>query len=216
VEIVVELSDHPNIIGIKESSGDIEKVSLIVQGTRQIQRAVFVTETFQALTSRMLKQATVAAGASGEVIPAEALGVRAQVAETSAPKASSTGVQVLGGVKTRMKEVGFQVLVGAAQKLAPSMEVGAVGAILAFADAAPTAMYEIYTAWKEGDKQLALEKQQKVATAAQRIVGDLSIPGVKYAMDLNGYYGGPVRLPLLPLNAEGRAEVERLMADIKN
>jgi dihydrodipicolinate synthase/N-acetylneuraminate lyase len=35
-------------------------------------------------------------------------------------------------------------------------------------------------------------------------------------MDLNSYFGGPVRLPLLPLNAEQKAEVERLMANIKN
>jgi dihydrodipicolinate synthase/N-acetylneuraminate lyase len=35
-------------------------------------------------------------------------------------------------------------------------------------------------------------------------------------MDLNGYYGGPVRLPLLPLDVEQKAEVERLMAGIKN
>jgi 4-hydroxy-2-oxoglutarate aldolase len=35
-------------------------------------------------------------------------------------------------------------------------------------------------------------------------------------MDLNGYYGGTPRLPMLPLTAEQKAEVERLMADIKN
>ncbi|HYG99155.1 MAG TPA: dihydrodipicolinate synthase family protein [Terriglobales bacterium] len=215
-EIVVELAEHPNIFGIKESSGDIEKVGLIVESTRHVQRSTFVTETFKALTPRMLKAATAAAGAGGKVIPAEALGGISAVPDGTAPKPSSFGVQMIGGVRARKKEIGFQVLVGAAQKLAPSMEVGAVGAILAFADAAPTAMYEIYTAWKEGDKQLALEKQEKVAGAAQRIAGEMSIPGVKYAMDLNGYYGGPVRLPLLPLNAELKKEVERLMADIKN
>jgi hypothetical protein len=35
-------------------------------------------------------------------------------------------------------------------------------------------------------------------------------------MDFNGYFGGPVRLPLLPLTADLRAEVEQLMADIRN
>jgi dihydrodipicolinate synthase/N-acetylneuraminate lyase len=206
-EIVSELAEHPNLIGIKESSGDIEKVRLIVEATRHIKRSVTVGETFHAVTPRMLKASSTAAGASGEVIPAEAL---------AGQRVSSSGVQVIAGMKTRQKEVGFQVLVGAAQKLAPSVEVGAVGAILAFADPAPTAMYEIYVAWKEGDKQLALDKQRKVAAAAQRIAGELSIPAVKYAMDLNGYYGGPVRLPLLPLSAEQKAEVEQLMADIRH
>jgi dihydrodipicolinate synthase/N-acetylneuraminate lyase len=44
----------------------------------------------------------------------------------------------------------------------------------------------------------------------------MSISGVKYAMDLNGYYGGNPRLPILPLTAEQKAEVEQLMANIKN
>ena len=123
---------------------------------------------------------------------------------------------MVGGLKTREKEVGFQVLVGAAQKLAPSLDAGAIGAILAFADCAPTACYEIYAAWKEGDIDLAREKQARIAKAAVRIVGELSIPAVKYAMDFNGMYGGPPRLPLLPLTADKKAEVEQLLARTRN
>jgi dihydrodipicolinate synthase/N-acetylneuraminate lyase len=201
--VVIALAEHPNLIGIKESSGDVEKVRLMVERTRHIQRTATVTETFAAVTPRMLKQA--ASASSGEVVPAAALG-----------QPSSSAVQVVSGLKTRPKEVGFQVLVGAAQKLEPSLGAGAVGAILAFADAAPTACFEIYAAFKEGDTGLAREKQQKIAAAATRVVSELSIPGVKYAMELNGYFGGPVRLPLLSLTADLKAEVERLMADIKN
>ena len=40
---------------------------------------------------------------------------------------------------------------------------GAVGAILAFACPAPTACYEIYAAWKEGDTELARIKQERIA-----------------------------------------------------
>jgi dihydrodipicolinate synthase/N-acetylneuraminate lyase len=119
-------------------------------------------------------------------------------------------------MKTRQKEVGFQVLVGAAQKLEPSLQAGAVGAILAFADCCPTACYEIYAAWKEGDHALAREKQERIAKAAHRVVGELSIPGVKYAMDYNGYYGGVPRLPLLPVTGEIKAEIESLLANIRN
>jgi dihydrodipicolinate synthase/N-acetylneuraminate lyase len=39
---------------------------------------------------------------------------------------------------------------------------------------------------------------------------------LKYALDFNGYYGGPARLPLLPLTAELKAEVESLLANIRN
>jgi 4-hydroxy-2-oxoglutarate aldolase len=207
-EIVIELADHPNLIGIKESSGDVEKVRKMVEGTRHVKRSATVTETFDAVTSRMGKAATEGSGPGGELVPVAVLAGPA--------KPSSAAVSVHGGLKTRQKEVGFQVLVGAAHKLEPSLQAGAVGAILAFADAAPTACYEIYAAWKEGDLDLARLKQGRIAKAAERVVGGLSIPGAKYAMDLNGYFGGPVRLPLLPLTVDLKAEVEQLMADIRN
>jgi len=208
VELVIELAEHPNLIGIKESSGDVEKVRSMVQGTRHVKRSAMVTETFDAVTPRMLKAASQGNGQGGELVSVGAL------VGTSNP--SSSAVSVISGLKTRRKEVGFQVLVGAAQKLEPSLQVGAVGAILAFADAAPTACYEIYAAWKEGDIELARLKQERIAQPAQRVVGELGIPGMKHAMDFNGYFGGPVRLPLLPLTADLKAEVEQLMADIRN
>jgi dihydrodipicolinate synthase/N-acetylneuraminate lyase len=140
----------------------------------------------------------------------------ADVSKPSYSMPSSSAVSVVAGMKTRQKEVGFQVLFGSAQKLEPALQAGAVGAVLAFADPAPTACYEIYAAWKEGDMELARLKQERIVKAAQRIVGELGIPGVKYGMDFNGYFGGPVRLPLLPLTADLKAEVERLLADIRN
>ena len=201
-ELVAELAGHPNLIGIKESSGDVEKVRTMVAGTRQVKRSATVTETFDAMTPRMLK--------------AEGNGQGGELVTIGGARPSSSAVTMVSGLKTRQKEVGFQVLVGAAQKLEPSLEAGAVGAILAFADPAPTACYEIYAAWKEGDRELARLKQERIAGAAQRVVGELSIPGVKYAMDFNGYFGGGVRLPLLPLTAEAKKEIEGLLGDIRN
>ena len=72
------------------------------------------------------------------------------------------------------------------------------GAILGFACPAPTACFEIYTAWKEGDEKLSASKQERINAAARKVVGESGPAGVKYAMDLNGYYGGIPRLPLLP------------------
>jgi 4-hydroxy-2-oxoglutarate aldolase len=211
-EVVVELAEHPNLIGIKESSGSIEKVQKMAEATRHIKRSATVTETFAAVTGRMRTAANTASASAdgGALVTVGAL------AGTGAQKPSSAAVSVVGGLKTRHKEVGFQVLVGAAQKLHPSLDAGAVGAILAFADCAPTACYEIYAAWKEGDAALAREKQERIAKAAERIVGGLSIPGVKYAMDYNGCFGGVPRLPLLPLTAEQKAEVEQLLENIRN
>ena len=202
-EVVIELAEHANIIGIKESSGNLEKIRRMVEGTRQVKRTVTVTEVFAAVTGRMLAMEPTAA--NGDVVPVEALGGSA-----------ATAVQAPPRFKTRTKEVGFQVTVGAAHQLEPSLQLGAVGAILAFACPAPTACFEIYAAFKEGDHPLAKEKQQRISEAAKRVVADLGIAGVKYAMDLNGYFGGPVRLPLLSLSAEQKEEAERLMAGIKN
>jgi 4-hydroxy-2-oxoglutarate aldolase len=207
-ELVIELAEHPNLVGIKESSGDVEKVRKMVQATRHIKRAATVTETFDAVTPRMLQKASGGNGHGGELVSIGGL--------AGGDKPSSSAVAVVSGIKTRQKEVEFQVLVGAAQKLEPSLQAGAVGAILAFADAAPTACYEIYAAWKEGDVELARLKQERIAKAAQRTVGELSIPGIKYAMDYNGYFGGTPRSPLLPVTADIRNEIEALLADIRN
>ncbi len=209
-EVVIELAEHPNLIGIKESSGDVEKVRKMVEGTRHIRRSATVTETFDAVTPRMLSAAAANSSSNGgELVP---VGVLSGSSET---KPSSSSVTVVGKMKTRQKEVGFQVLVGAAHKLHASLDAGAVGAILAFACPAPTACYEIYAAWKEGDAELARIKQERIVKAAQRI-GDLGVPGFKYGMDFNGYFGGPSRLPFLPPTADVKSEIERLLADIRN
>jgi 4-hydroxy-2-oxoglutarate aldolase len=210
-ELVIELAEHPNLIGIKESGGDVEKVCKMVAGTRHIKRSATVTETFDAVTPRMLAAGSNGPnGGNGELVPVGAL------SGATGSKPSSAAVTVVGNLKTRQKEVGFQVLVGAAHKLHPSLDAGSVGAILAFACLAPTACYEIYAAWKEGDAELARLKQERIALAAQRVGGDLGIPGLKHGIDLNGYFGGPSRLPLLPLTADVKAEIERLLADIRN
>ena len=208
-ELVCELAGHPNLIGIKESSGNLEKVRRMVEGTLQIKRSATVTETFDAVTPRMMAAANSAGSQGGELVPVGALS-----GEKDA-KPSSSSVTVVGKMKTRQKEVGFQVMVGAAHQLQQSLDTGAVGAILAFACPAPTACYEIYAAWKEGDAELARIKQERISKAAQRI-GDLGIPGFKHGVDFNGYYGGPSRLPLLPLTAEIKSELETLLADIRN
>jgi len=212
VEMVVELAGHPNIVGIKESSGDIEKARKIVEGTRHIQRSATVTETFEAVTPRMLAAAMPSNAEGGVLVP---VGVLSGAAELKAAP-SSAAVTVVGKMKTRQKEVGFQVLVGAAHKLHPSLEAGAVGAILAFACPAPTACYEIYAAWKEGDTELARLKQERIAQAAVRVGSELGVPGLKYGMDFNGYFGGPPRLPLLPPTGDVKKEIESLLADIRN
>jgi dihydrodipicolinate synthase/N-acetylneuraminate lyase len=204
VEMVSELAQHPNIIGIKDSSGDVERIRLTVDATQAApRRAVKVTPVFEAVTGRMLAPR---AELGGAFVPASDLG--SGVALAVAPPPPS--------IKTRVKEVGFQVLTGSAVTLLASLQAGASGAILGFAACAPQACQEVYLAWKDHDLKLAEEKQQRISGPGQRIVGELGISGAKAACDFNGYYGGRARSPLLAVTAEQRAEIEALLAGIRN
>jgi 4-hydroxy-2-oxoglutarate aldolase len=210
-EVVIELAGHPNIVGIKESGGDVEKIRKMVEGTQHVRRSATVTETFDAVTPRVLMASNGSSGDGGQLVS-----IGGGSGDSSREKPSSTAVTVVGKMRTRQKEVGFQVLGGSADKLHASLEVGAVGAILAFACVAPTACYEIYAAWKEGDGELARLKQERITPASRRIVGEFGIPGIKYAMDYNGYFGGTARLPLLPLTGEKKDAIEQALVEVRN
>src|SRR5438270_1367817 len=202
LEVIVALAEHPNIIGIKESSGNVEKVAAMVKATRHIKRTATVTEVQQAVTARMLA-APATDGNGGQLVSVSQLSGGAAVAER--PR-----------LKTRSKEVGFQVLVGAAHTLLDSLQAGASGGVLGFAAPAPTICFEIHAAFKDNDLDLAQAKQLALAQATRRVVSELGIPAIKYAMDLNGYYGGLPRLPLLPLAAAQKSEIDALMASFRN
>lgn len=204
LEVIVELAGHPNIIGIKESSGNVEKVTAMVQQTRHIMHTATVTEVQQAVTERMLA-APAQEGQANQFVSARELGGGTGTAVATRPK-----------IKTRAKEVGFQVLVGAAHTLLASLQAGASGGVLGFAAPAPTACFEIYAAWKDNDLEMAQSKQAAMVAATKRVVSELGIPAIKYAMDLNGYYGGLPRLPLLPLTAELKLDVDAHMARFPN
>jgi dihydrodipicolinate synthase/N-acetylneuraminate lyase len=203
VEAVAELAQHSNIVGIKDSSGSVERIKALVEATRNAPlRETSVTPVFAALTTRMMLA-------------------------MSAPQENFVSVDMLGGdimtalpvVQTkpaRTKKVGFQVLTGAANQLFDSLMIGATGGILAMATPAPQACQEIYTAWKENDPALAAVKQQRLVEASKAVLAKYGVPGIKHACDLNGYYGGRPRLPLVSLNAEEQAEVAKAMGDLRN
>ena len=209
LEVVAELSSHPNIWGIKESSGSVDRIRELVQATRLApRRTVTVTTIFEAVTARMLWPVPVSGGEG--LIPAESLAVGVAAPAVVAPAVAAPTL------KTRTREVGFQVLTGSVGNLKESLDAGASGAVLAFAACAPQACQEIYSAWKEHDETLALTKQQRIAEAVSVIGNRLGVAGIKYACDWNGYYGGRPRSPLLPLDAATRTEIERLLTTIRS
>jgi 4-hydroxy-2-oxoglutarate aldolase len=204
IEVIAELANHPNIIGIKDSSGSVERIQAAVAASKNApRRTMQVTEIFEAVTQRM---STAKSESSASFVSAGELAGGAAVA-TAPPVVP---------LKTRSKEVGFQVLCGSGGAVLESLRAGATGAILAFGACAPQACQEIYLAWKDHDLALATEKQHRVAAANKRIVSELGIAGVKYACDFNGYFGGRARSPLLGLTADEKAEIETLLAEIRN
>jgi 4-hydroxy-2-oxoglutarate aldolase len=143
LEVVLPLAEHPNIIGIKESSADLDKIASLTSG-----------------------------------LPAA-----------------------------------FQILVGASGKFHDSLGLGAVGGILAIANAVPRSAQLVYDLFQSGDTTGSHRAQQKLLGAAG-VAPRYGVQGLKYAMDLKGYFGGPARLPLLPVDAQQKVEIEALFQDV--
>ncbi|MBZ5585256.1 MAG: dihydrodipicolinate synthase family protein [Acidobacteriia bacterium] len=144
-EAVAALAGHPNIIGIKESSGNMEKVMQLVRDCPP----------------------------------------------------------------------GFNVMVGSAPTLWPSLLMGACGAILAYSNAAPYSCIAIWEAHLKREEEAGRDWQNRIARAARLVTVKYGIPGLKHAMDLNGYYGGPPRLPLSAAGADAQKEIEDAFRDLK-
>jgi 4-hydroxy-2-oxoglutarate aldolase len=202
-EAVIELAGHPNILGLVEN--DAVKIAAVKAATASVEREVTVTNVFAAVTGRMLELRDTTAGQT--FISADTLTDRATALAVAPPKPS---------VRTRMKKVGFQMLAGSSAEMLAGLRAGAVGAMTGFSACAPQGCYEVLAAWKDGDEPLAQEKQARVHAVAKRVEIELGSPGIRYGCDLNGYFGGRPRLPLLPVTGAERAEIEDLMRTIRN
>lgn len=108
----------------------------------------------------------------------------------------------------------FRTLVGSAATLYESLEIGAVGAILALACAFPELCVEIYEKARTGDPAGARSLAQKLNAPAKMFGPRYGIAGLKYALDQLGYYGGPPRPPLVPVNEAARQEIDALLPNL--
>jgi 4-hydroxy-2-oxoglutarate aldolase len=142
---VVALSEHPNIIGIKESSGNVLRIAEIIAGTSSA----------------------------------------------------------------------FQVLVGSAPTLYPSLVLGARGGILALASGLPEKCVALFELVRHGHHEKARELQALLVRASKLILSEMSIAGLKHVMDQSGYRGGIPRLPLLPLHDEQKKRLNALLATLE-
>jgi 4-hydroxy-2-oxoglutarate aldolase len=134
-----------------------------------------------------------------------------------AAHANIAGLKESGGSLSFLAEVirevssGFRYFLGSGSVVYPGLEMGACGAILAVANAAPELSAEIYRLFKAGKKDEARRAQLDLVPLNKTLVEVYGIAGLKHAQDLRGYYGGPPRPPLLPVDEKGRAEIAALL-----
>ncbi|SNT01846.1 Dihydrodipicolinate synthase/N-acetylneuraminate lyase [Granulicella rosea] len=205
VDVLAELAGHPSILGVIDSEAVGERLAAILAATNHVSREVTVTTIFAAATGRMLA-VTVPSGA-GTFVSAESLGGGGAALAVAPP---------VPALKTRTKRIGFQVLGGTTETMLDAFAGGAVGAVPRFGASAPQACNEVFQAWKDGDAPLAAEKQARILAAAARMEGAGAVGAIKYGCDLNGYYGGRPRLPLLAPTIDVRGAIDLEMAGLKN
>jgi len=140
-ETIARLAEHPNVVGLKESGGDVAQVADQVSST---------------------------------------------------PEA-------------------FDVVVGAAPALYPSLCVGASGGVVAVANVVPEVCVRVYELAAAGRHEDARAWQRALTPLARAVTAAHGVAGLKAAMTLAGYRGGHPRAPLAPASP---ATVEALGAQL--
>ena len=93
----------------------------------------------------------------------------------------------------------FAVLAGSINKFYDGLVKGAVGGVLSLADYLPQKCCELQQAFLAGDQEKAKQMDEYLRALSSRAAGKFGVAGLKAAMDLLGYYGGPPRLPLVEI-----------------
>jgi 4-hydroxy-2-oxoglutarate aldolase len=107
---------------------------------------------------------------------------------------------------------GFQVLAGSASFFLASLAVGAVGCIAALANVAAQQVIELHDAFRAGNLGRARELQARLLKPNHAVTAGYGVPGLKAALDMLGFYGGPVRSPLQPLGEAERGDLRTILA----
>ena len=144
-------------------------------------------------------------------LPADLVAELSEHANVIGIKDSSGDVDQLKGFLAAQSE-SFSVITGSGSTLQAGLEAGARGGILAVSLFEARLSLEVLAAVRAGDTARASKAQARLKPLADVIVAKLGVPGVKAAMDRVGRVGGNPRLPLLPLDAVGRAEVQALLS----
>lgn len=129
-------------------------------------------------------------------------------------KDSSGNLAFLGEVIPNLPSH-FHFLLGAGSVFLQGLISGARGGILALAAVVPGHCLKLYNLFAEDKLEEARKQQLDLIPLNKAIIQVYGIPGIKYALDMLGYHGGPPRLPLLPLDEKGQKEMEEILKNLE-
>ncbi len=106
----------------------------------------------------------------------------------------------------------FHVLVGAASALLPALAIGAAGGILALGNISAREWCDVYALARAGRWEEARQIAARMMPADRGIPGRYGIGGLKAALDLQGFYGGPCRPPLGTPDGDAIEDIKEVLA----
>jgi 4-hydroxy-2-oxoglutarate aldolase len=106
----------------------------------------------------------------------------------------------------------FEVLVGSASALLPALAIGAAGGILALAMIAAREWCEVYALARGGRWEEAREIAARMMPADRGVARRYGIGGLKAALDLQGFFGGPCRAPLGTPDGDAIEDIKEVLA----
>ncbi|XP_077992665.1 4-hydroxy-2-oxoglutarate aldolase, mitochondrial-like [Glandiceps talaboti] len=128
-------------------------------------------------------------------------------------KDSGGNVPKIGNIAYKTNDQDFVMMAGSASFLFPSYAVGAVGGVCALANVLGNEVCQLHDLFCQGKMEEAKILQQRLISPNAAVTAKYGVPGLKQAMEWFGYYGGPTRLPLIPLS-EG--ETTQMRKDFNN
>ncbi len=105
----------------------------------------------------------------------------------------------------------FSVFAGSASIMLPALVLGAAGGVLALANIMPEECVSITTLYEEGKLDRAKDLQLSLLEINNAVTVRWGVAGLKAALEMIGRYGGPPRLPLLPLGESERSQLADAM-----
>jgi len=105
----------------------------------------------------------------------------------------------------------FQIVAGSAGFLLATLVLGGVGGIMATANIAARPLHTLYTKFQAGDVSGARAIQLPLIEVNTAVTARFGVAGLKAAMDMLGYYGGPPRPPLLPLTEDEHETLRKIL-----